>query len=113
LISAQQGYNLPDVRYESDFWGRMVESTTGAFLANITRSEGIRLYYWREGNYEVDFILEYRNKVLAIEVKSGFSDKTRGIKEFSSRYHPDKVLLVGPSGLALEEFLSINPRDLF
>lgn len=113
LISAQQGYTLHDMRHDTDFRGRMVESTAGAFLSNMTRSEGIRLYYWREGNYEVDFILEYRNKMLAIEVKSGFSDKTPGIKEFSARYHPDKVYLAGPSGLALEEFLSINPRDLF
>ena len=113
LISAQQGYNLPDALHAADFWGRMVESTAGACLANMIRSTGIRLYYWREGNYEVDFILEYRNKVLAIEVKSGVSYKTPGIKEFSARYNPDKVLLVSPSGLALEEFLSINPRDLF
>ena len=113
LISAQQNNTISDVRHEAGFWGRMVESTAGAYLANMTRSEGIGLYYWREGNAEVDFILVHKNKVLAIEVKSGASYKTPGIHEFSSKYHPDKVILVGPSGLAIEEFLSIPLPDLF
>ena len=113
LISAQQGLALSDIREESDFWGRMVESTAGAYITSMTRSVGSGLYYWREGNSEVDFIVEYRNKLLAIEVKSIKSNKIIGLKEFSSRYNPDKVLLVGPSGLPIEEFLSIQLCDLF
>jgi predicted AAA+ superfamily ATPase len=91
----------------------MVESTAGAHLASMTRPADISLYYWREGTAEVDFILEYKDKVLAIEVKSGSIQKIPGIRAFSARYHPDKVLLVGPAGLPMEEFLTIHPRDLF
>ena len=113
LISAQQGNIYPDIMNETVFWGRMVESTAGAHLSNSVHSSGISLYYWREGNYEVDFILEYNEKLLTIEVKSGPQHKAPGMKEFSSRYKPHKTLLVGSSGLSLEEFLSIHPLDLF
>ena len=71
------------------------------------------MYYWREGNYEVDFILEYKNKLLALEVKSGIEGKTQGVKKFTAKYNPDKVLIAGPSGLSIQEFLSLDPRELF
>ncbi len=113
LISAQSNYTFQQYKQKPDFWGRMAESCVGSHLINCSLSSGINLYYWREGNFEVDYILEYNEKILAIEVNSGLENKTPGMNKFSAQYHPDKVLLVGPSGLSIQEFLSQDPRELF
>jgi len=32
---------------------------------------------------------------------------------FAQKFHPEKVLLVGTGGIGYEDFLRINPRNLF
>ena len=43
----------------------------GAHLINHSISDRYNLYYWHEGNFEVDFVLEKGGKVVGLEVKSG------------------------------------------
>jgi predicted AAA+ superfamily ATPase len=94
-------------------WGRLVESSVGAHLLNHAVSERYNLYYWREGNNEVDFILEKGAKVVGLEVKSGAGADNIGMRVFDEKFHPDKMLLAGTGGIPYEEFLKINPKELF
>ena len=113
LLSAQQAFSFQDVQLESKIWGRFVESAIGAHLINASISDGIKVYYWREKNEEVDFIIEKDNQLIALEVKSGKNTSAKGIAAFSKLYHPKKTLLVGGDGLTIQEFLTIAPTDLF
>jgi len=36
-----------------------------------------------------------------------------GIALFSDKFHPDKILLVGTGGIPYDEFLKINPKEIF
>jgi predicted AAA+ superfamily ATPase len=110
LISAQSQLNFQEIVQKPDQWGRVVESAIGAHLLNLAREGALELYYWREGNYEVDFVLKIKNKILGIEVKSGIQGKTSGMDRF--RTQADKILLVGQSGLPWQEFLAMHPGDL-
>jgi uncharacterized protein len=95
-------------------WGRIVESAVGAHLVNYARQEGFRVYYWREANDEVDFVLEHRGKTVAIEVKSSAkSGNLKGMDVFKKQFEPNKLLLIGSTGLPWQEFLTINPIELF
>jgi predicted AAA+ superfamily ATPase len=113
LISAQRGDNFVEVISEPDEWGRMVESAIGAYLINHAAAGGLKLYYWRERNDEVDFVLERKGKTLALEVKSGASRKAAGMSAFQRLFNPDKVLLIGDTGLPWQEFLKMDPVELF
>lgn len=114
LIAASNSSLFSEIINQPVQWGRIVESTIGAHLVNYARQEGFRLYYWREGNDEVDFVIEHRGKTIAIEVKSGAkSGKLAGMDAFNKQFKPDKLLLVGGTGWAWQEFLTINPIDLF
>ena len=93
--------------------GRLVESSVGAHLINHSISERFNLYYWRDGNYEVDFILEKGDKLIGLEVKSGVRAENAGMGKFKERFNPEKVLLVGTGGIPYDEFLKINPKELF
>ena len=82
-------------------------------LINYSITEGFTVSYWREGNAEVDFVLEKKGKVIGLEVKSGNAQFSSGIAAFKKRFDPYKILLVGNSGLPWQEFLKINPVELF
>ena len=113
LISAQRDERFDEIRQQPDEWGHIVESAVGAHLINGAFTDGLQLSYWREGGYEVDFVLERRGKVIGVEVKSGNTRTSTNMPAFRKSVGPDKVLLVGHGGIPWEEFLTINPSELF
>lgn len=107
LIGAQSGMTLAEARADPAFWGRIVESAAGAHLANAAAAGECELFYWRDRNREVDFVVRAGRTVTGIEVKSGRSrDTLPGMEAFSAAFKPKRKLLVGGDGIALEEFLS-------
>ncbi len=112
LLTAQQGASLKEVSAKPDVWGRWVEATIGAHLVNHQLSEGYTVHYWRHRNDEIDFVLERKGKVVGLEVKSGGTQKAPGMEAFMKQHKPDKVLLVGNSGIPWQEFLKITPSQL-
>lgn len=112
LISSQSKLSFEEITKQPTDWGRAVESAIGAHLMNESLEQGWKLYYWRHRNEEVDFVLENRNQVIGIEVKTGADSYTRGMKTFSDKYHPHKILLVGKSGIPWQDFLSMDMRSL-
>ena len=113
FVSALHPLDFQMIVNERDKWGRIVESAVGAHLINNAYSQGYSLFYWREGNYEVDFVLEHKGRVVALEVKSGHSLRTAGMVQFRKHYPDSKIMLVGKDGIPWEEFLLINPMELF
>lgn len=110
LMSAIQDYSFAEAQADRSYWGRLVESCVGAHLLN-TSDEDTKLYYWREGNQEVDFILAKGRKLAAIEVKSAPNPVlSKGLDVFGQKYSHAKKILVGNGGVALAEFLS-QPAD--
>ena len=95
-------------------FGRLVESAVGAHLLNGIRGTQIELFYWREGDKEVDFVLRYGDALVAIEVKSGQESLHHsGMDSFIKQFQPNKILLVGDLGIPLETFLSTDPNSFF
>lgn len=113
LISAQQESTFSEIVENPADWGHWVESAIGAHLLNHSLTSSFQLYYWRDGNHEVDFVLTDKNKVIGLEVKSGISQYTYGIEAFKKQHNPEKVLLIGNTGIPWQEFLEIDPDDLF
>ena len=113
LISSQSTDSFEKTIIHPELWGRLSESAVGTHLINHSISERFNLYYWREGNHEVDFVLENGDKIIGLEVKSGLKASNAGMGVFSKRFHPQKVLIIGTTGIPFDEFLRINPNDLF
>lgn len=105
LMSAMGTHDFAEARADRSHWGRVVESAVGAHLIN-TADDDIRVHYWRDGDDEVDFILEGRNRLVAIEVKSRPDCQGhRGLAEFHRRHPNVRKLLVGGDEMPLGEFL--------
>ena len=105
LFSVQSGMNYNKAFTAPKVWGRWVESAVGAYLLNNAEEYDYKLYYWRERNDEVDFIIDADSKLIAIEVKSGRRTDNEGLSEFKKRFNPDYSLVVGSGGVPIEEFL--------
>ena len=104
--------------FKSDFvsperWGRWVESAIGAYLVNHADEDDYKVYYWRERNDEVDFILRREDKLIAIEVKSGRRGTNAGLEVFTKKYNSTMAIMVGTGGIPLDVFLSSSPEKLF
>ncbi len=112
LLSSQNSEQFKDVVVNPKEWGRLVESSVGAHLMNYAAMERFNLYYWREKNNEVDFIIERGRKIIGIEVKSGRRTTNKGMAVFAEKFTPEKVIVVGSGGIPLEMFLQMNPIDL-
>jgi len=112
LMSALAPWSLEEARADHEYWGRLVESAVGAHLANAAASGECRLYYWRERQHEVDFVVEAGARVVAVEVKSERSPATHpGTAAFTAAFRTDRTLLVGGDGVSVDSFLSRPVAD--
>jgi len=112
LLTAQSGITPAEARADGEFWGRLTESAVGAHLANAAGGGLCELFYWREGNHEVDFVLRSGRVVVGLEVKSGRAPLAHsGLAAFSAAFKPKRTLLVGGDGIPVEEFLSRPVTD--
>jgi uncharacterized protein len=109
LVTCQSELSLAQAKGDRKYWGRLIESAVGAHLVNESCAGGYDVYYWREGQREVDFVLKKGKSVVGIEVKGGLTGGPQsGMAEFSKEFAPKKVLLVGADGIPIEQFLA-NP----
>ncbi len=107
LLSALSGLTLAEARADADFWGRLAESAVGAHLANAAASGTGEVFYWRERNREVDFVVKAGRRLTAIEVKSRRTNELLpGMAAFTEMFQPDRTLLVGGDGISIDQFLS-------
>lgn len=114
LISASANYSYTQAQQDRDFWGRLTESCVGAHLINSLQP-GQKLHYWRVSPHEVDFVIIYGHRLLAIEVKSGRTrGSVAGLAEFAKTFQNVKKLVVGNAiacDMSLVEFLTLAPEQ--
>lgn len=113
LLSALSGITFEKVYTTPKEWGRWVESAVGTHILNQAEEQDYKVYYWRDRNKEVDFVIENNRQCIAIEIKSGRRTTNAGLPEFVKRFNPTHSLVVGSGGVPVEEFLQWNLGELF
>lgn len=112
LMSVHSGYTFREAQADRTFWGRLVETAVGAHLVN-TRDQTTRVNYWRQGDAEVDFVLERGRRRYLVEVKSNGRRDGRGRSLFIERFGATQSLIVGGDGIPLVDFLSVPASHWF
>jgi len=113
LLSSQNPLKFADVKKNPDAWGRVIESIVGTYLANESLRGRFNLYYWRDRNDEVDFVIESNGRLIGIEVKSSVSRSKKGMSAFQKIFSPVKTICIDKMRLPWQEFIKINPEELF
>ena len=112
LVSAQLQLDMAGARRDPSVWGRLVETTVGAHLANTALGTGVEVAYWRDRNVEVDFVLRRGQELLAIEVTSGKrKERLPGLAAFQREHPTARGLLVGGQGVPVQELLARPAAD--
>ncbi len=113
LITAVQNKSKEELKSDRVFWGRLVEAAIGAHLFNQSMIHNFEVYYWREGTNEIDFVLRKADKIIAIEVKTGFEHNTKAFEIFQNAYPKARTMIVGEYGTPLEKFLTTPIETYF
>lgn len=80
-----------------EFKGSFIENYVAQSLANSIRSEP---NYWTSNRTaEVDFLIEYYNDIIPIEVKSGKATRSRSLAEYNKKYEPEIRVRLSPLNL--------------
>ena len=111
LLTAQGGRDPLAFASDPDTRGRLVESAIGAHLANAAAGGDCELFYWRDRNREVDFVVRREGALTAIEVKSGRESTRGGTDAFARAFRGVRALLVGGDGIPIGEFLDRPVMD--
>jgi len=92
----------------------------GAFIENYVANELIKsnekeLFYWSsKSDAEVDFILQIKNTIFPVEVKSGLSKNLKSIRSYASKYHPDFIFRISPRNFYQDnDFVNIPLYAIF
>ncbi len=98
------------IEREADWFGAVFESIIGAHLNYLFKD---KLFYWRERNVEVDFVVEDDSAIYAVEVKSNRRKPLGALKTFQDTFSANEkkvFTLTIDQPLALE-LLLINKRS--
>jgi predicted AAA+ superfamily ATPase len=78
--------------YTKEERGRVFELVVGA---QLIRAE-MPVYYWREKDYEVDYVVKLGRSLYAIEVKSGRKKRHEGLMKMQEKYPHAKSIIITP-----------------
>ncbi len=106
LMTALSAKSKKEMMNDKKVYGRLAEVAIGAYLYNQSMIKGYEVYYWREDQDEIDFVVRYGEKLLGIEVKTGFEYGGKAFGIFQKKYPKARILLVGEYGVNIEKFLS-------
>ena len=107
------GRSLQEAISDHKAWGHLFESAIGAHLISNSITGNYNVFYWRDNNLEVDYIVQKGHKIVAIEVKSNLDATNKGLAQFRARYQPHHAMVVGKGGMDATLFLTTNPVKLF
>ena len=94
-------------------WGHIYESGIGAYIVSQAFLHRIEVFYWRDRDNEVDYVLRKNGSLVAIEVKSNDTKRAKGLSAFREQFHPKNSFIVGEEGISDTDFLSMNLLNLF
>ncbi|MBI3298907.1 MAG: ATP-binding protein [Elusimicrobia bacterium] len=114
LVTAYLGEPRERALRDPAWRGRLVENAVGGHLLGALDPTTSQVYYWRERDREVDFVVKTPRALWAIEVKSGAAPGDgAGLRAFKRLWPEARPFIVGPGGMPLEEFFLADPADLF
>jgi predicted AAA+ superfamily ATPase len=97
---------LPPVNWPRKSIRLIAQSWEVSFCVKRDFNQGDGVYYWREGEKEVDFVVQHGKSISAIEVKSvSVRGSLSGMDDFAKKFKPKKMLLVGGDGIPVEDLL--------
>jgi len=111
LMNCYSYLTFEEAKANPELWGRIVESAVGTHFLTY-QEEGFEIQYYNEGNNEVDYIILYKGKTIALEIKTS-KQPAKGLQKFEAKFAPHRSYLISPQGLSWQQLIRLHPSDLF
>ncbi len=100
--------------------GQLYENLAASHLHVLAQHAQVRLYYWRDGQHEVDLVFDHPTEPLAFEIAASTTHSQAGLLEFTRRFprFAGKCYLVAPNATSMRasgsrDGIGSLPLDLF
>ena len=78
------------IKGKFDYLGWVTENFVACHLNNYYH----KLFYWYKEPYEVDFLIETKNSVIPVEVKSGRNKRAKSLHHYITKYGPNYAIII-------------------
>lgn len=85
-------------------------ATNSAWLMQVWKTARLKM---KASSVEKYLPIKKGDKIIGVEVKSSISVDNEGIEEFNGKFHPNKMLLVGTSGMPMRNSLKLILKSYF
>lgn len=112
LLGAKSGLDAKTIIEGNTIFGQYKGALTEQYvLQQLKCSTEIETYYWssEQGIAEIDFLIQTGGKVIPIEVKAQENLKTKSLKSFRDKFHPELSIRTSMSDFRKEETLTNLP----
>jgi len=113
LLAAASGLDIttfydPDPLVFKEFKGAITEQFV---LQELKTLGSMPIFYWGrdEGKSEVDFVVQWRNEIVPIEVKSGIRTQSKSLEIYRDLYHPAHAVRTTLKGFGVNKGLYSIP----
>lgn len=113
LATAQGHLSFESIKRNRQHWQTLTECAIGAHLLNSSFGTKMGIYYWKDNNRSIDFIIRKDDDLIVIEINNTKKGKNnQGIELFKQKYQPKSTFFVGEEGISVEEFLLMPLKEL-
>lgn len=110
LLCAKQGISINDILFSidqlNDFKGGLAENFVNSQLV----INGLKTYYWQsQRGAEIDFVVQIKNDIVPIEVKSADNTKAKSLKVYIDTFKPKYAIKLSTKNFAIEDNKKIVP----
>ncbi len=95
---------IADQSLFEEFKGAITEQYV---LQQLKSIDQLPVYYWsaEKATAEIDFVVQYQNKIIPIEVKAAENLKAKSLKTYHQKYNPETSIRISLSDYRKEEWL--------
>ena len=100
---------------EAVAYGRLIEHIAGQMIYSSFSNPSASINFWarekKQSNAEVDYIYQYRDRIIPIEVKSGPSGRLRSLHQFVDMTDHNYAVRLGDSLISIENAVTVKGKQ--
>ena len=100
---------------DSIYQGKIAEHIVGQELLTCDTSPLYKLHFWsrekKQSSAEIDFLIQFKNLIIPVEVKSGAAGRLRSLHQFIDRAPHNYAVRIYSGQLKIDRIKTLNGKD--
>jgi predicted AAA+ superfamily ATPase len=116
LLAAMGNLDIQTLIAEQSLFEEFKGAITEQYVLQQLKSiDQLPVYYWsaEKATAEIDFLIQYQNRIIPIEVKAAENLKAKSLKTYSEKFNPEVCIRTSLSDYRKEDWLVNLPLYAF